>query len=404
MLILDFKDVKSKKQQFQMSEAKFLHYDLKLIEPSFGSSLTDLIIELDYLRKKQLGGSTHPKVFFQLKHIFHTLESIGSARIEGNNTTIAEYIETKLEGKKNVPPSIKEIQNIEKAMAFIEENVKDYPINRAFLSEMHKMIVDGLLPPPDGEGDSTPGEYRKTNLKINKSTHKPPEWLRVDDYMNELLDFVNRGNSPKYDLIKTAIAHHRFVWIHPFGNGNGRTVRLFTYAMLVRTGFNVNVGRIINPTAVFCSNRNDYYKNLSEADKGTDERITTWIEYVLKGLKEEIEKVDKLLDYNFLKKEILIPTISHSLERKYITDVEAKILKKAVDMQVVQAADVKEFFGGKADAEVSRQIRKLIDKKMLVPEKDGTRKYVLRFDNSYLLRSVIKSLGEKGFLPVRDEA
>jgi len=386
-----------------MSEAEFLHYDLKLIEPSFGSSLTDLIIELDYLRKKPLGGSTHPKVFFQLKHIFHTLESIGSARIEGNNTTIAEYIDTKLAETKKVPPSIKEIQNIEKAMAFIEENVKDHPINRAFLSEMHKMIVEELLPPPNGEGDETPGAYRRVNLKINKSAHKPPEWLKVDDYMNELIDFVNREVSPKYDLLKAAIAHHRFVWIHPFGNGNGRTVRLFTYAMLVKTGFNVNVGRIINPTAVFCSNRNDYYLNLSEADKGTDEGIITWIEYVLRGLKEEIEKIDRLSDYDFLRKEILIPTISHSLNSKYITDVEAKILKRAVDMQVIQAGDVKEFFGGKADAEVSRQIRKLIDKKMLVPEKEGTRKYVLRFDNSYLLRSIIKSLGEKGFLPVRDE-
>ncbi|MCU0442026.1 MAG: hypothetical protein MUE96_06485 [Bacteroidia bacterium] len=68
-----------------------------------------------------------------------------------------------------------------------------------------------------------------------------------------------------------------------------------------------------------------------------------------------------------------------------------------------EAYNVKEFFGGKADAEVSRQIRKLIDKKMLVPEKEGTRKYVLRFDNSYLLKSIIKSLDEKGFLPVRDE-
>ncbi len=386
-----------------MSEAKFIHYDLKLVEPSFGSTLTDLIIELDYLRKKQLGGSTHPKVFFQLKHIFHTLESIGSARIEGNNTTIAEYIETKLTETKKVPPSIKEIQNIEKAMAFIEQNVNDQSINRAFLSEMHKMIVDGLLPPPEGEGDSTPGVYRKRNLKINKSAHRPPEWLKVDDYMNELIDFVNREDSPKYDLLKAAIAHHRFVWIHPYGNGNGRTVRLFTYALLIKTGFNVNVGRIINPTAIFCSNRNDYYNFLCEADKGTDEGIKSWIEYVLKGLKEEIEKIDKLSDYTFLRKEILLPSISYSLERKYITEVESKILKKVIDLQVIQAADVKEFFVGKADAEVSRQIKRLIDKKMISPEKDGTRKYVLRFDNSYLLRSIIRSLGDKGFLPVRDE-
>ena len=288
-------------------------------------------------------------------------------------------------------------------MAFIEENVNDYPINRAFLSEMHKKIVDGLLPPPDGEGDSTPGVYRKVNLKINKSSHKPPEWLAVEDYMNELLEFVNKDDSPKYDLLKTAIAHHRFVWIHPFGNGNGRTVRLFTYAMLVKAGFNVNVGRIINPTAVFCSNRNDYYKFLSEADEGTVEGLTSWIEYVLKGLKDEIEKIDKLSDYNFLRKEILLPSINHSLERKFITDVETKILKRVVDKQVISASDIKDIFPGKADAEVSLQIRKLIDRKMLIPEKEGTRKYVLRFDNSYLIRSIIKQLGDKGFLPVRDE-
>lgn len=385
-----------------MKESKFSHSDLRLLNPSFGSSLTDLIIELDYLRKKPLGGSTHPRVFFQLKHIFHTLESIGSARIEGNNTTIAEYFETKLTDVKNVPPSIKEIQNIEKAMEFIENNVLKQPFNRAFISEMHKMIVDTLPIPPNGEGDITPGEYRKTNIKINKSEHQPPDWLKVNDYMDELFDFINKEDSPKYDLLKAAIAHHRFVWIHPFGNGNGRTVRLFTYAMLVKTGFNVNIGRIINPTAVFCSNRNDYYNYLAEADKGTDDGITKWVEYVLTGLKEEIEKIDRLSDYEYLKKEILSPTISHSLERKYITPAESEILKKVTEKQLIQAADVKDFFPGKPNSEVSRQIRKLIDKKMLVPEREGTRKYVLRFDNNYLLRGVIKSLGEKGFLPVRD--
>ena len=386
-----------------MSEATFNHFDLKLIEPDFGSSLTDLIIELDYLRKKQLGGSTHPKVFFQLKNIFQKLESIGSARIEGNNTTIAEYMETNLSDRKQFSEGIKEIQNIEKSMAFVEENIVDYPISRALISEMHKMVVDELMPPPQGEGDSTPGQFRQVNLEISKSTHKPPEWLKVNEYMEELLDFVNREDSPKYDLLKTAIAHHRFVWIHPFRNGNGRTVRLFTYAMLVKVGFNVNVGRIINPTAVFCSNRNDYYSYLSAADNGTRAGMLSWIEYVLKGLKEEIEKIDKLSDYEFLRKEILMPSINLSLERKYITDLESKVLKRAVDLQVISAADVKSIFPGKVDSEVSRQIKKLIDQKMLTQEKEGGRKYVLRFDNSYLLRSIIQLLGDKGFLPVWDE-
>ncbi len=379
-------------------------FKLELVEPDFGSNLTRLILELDHLRKKRLGGSTHPQVFFQLKHIFHTLESIGSARIEGNNTTIAEYIETKLEENESpTEQGIIEIRNIEKAMAFIEDNVEDYNINHMFVSEMHKRIVDGLIPPPDGEGDHTPGYYRKSNVKIAKSNHIPPDWSRIDEFMDELFGFIRKDDEPQYDLLKVAIAHHRFVWAHPFGNGNGRTVRLFTYAMLVKLGFNVNVGRILNPTAVFCSNRDDYYRYLSAADKGSKEGILSWCEYVLGGLRDEIEKIDNLLDYEYLKTEILVPTINYSVEREFVTEMESKILKRVVEKQKIQASDLKDIFKGKVPAEISRQIRKLIDKKMLVPIREGKRTYVLRFDNNYLLRGVINSLGDKGFLPVRDE-
>ncbi len=386
-----------------MSKIEFKHIDLKLHEPSFGATLTDLIIELDYLRKKPLSGSTHPGVFFQLKHIFHTLESVGSARIEGNNTTIAEYIETKLEEPKTVSWSIKEIQNIERAMEFIEQGIAEYPIDEHFIRQLHQMIVKDLPPPPKGEGDLTPGQYRKVNVSIQQSIHIPPDFLQVEHYMNELVAFINQEASPKFDLLKAAIAHHRFVWIHPFTNGNGRTVRLFTYAMLVKTGFAVNVGRIINPTAVFCSNRNDYYNHLSGADSGTEKGILTWCEYVLGGLKIEIEKIDKLLNYPYLQKEILLPAINYSLDRKYITDVEAKILKKAADKQVFQALDLKDIFQGKAGSEISRQIKRLIDKKMIMQESEGSRKYLLRFDNSFLLRGIMKALDEKGFLPIKNE-
>lgn len=379
-------------------------FKLELIEPEFGSSLTRLILELDHLRKKRLGGSTHPQVFFQLKHIFHTLESIGSARIEGNNTTIAEYIETKLEGEDSSRnQGIIEIRNIEKAMGFIEENVEDYNINRMFVSEMHKRIVDGLTPPPEGEGDHTPGYYRKTNVKIAKSAHVPPDWSRIDEFMDELFEFIGKEDEPQYDLLKVAIAHHRFVWAHPFGNGNGRTVRLFTYAMLVKLGFNVNVGRILNPTAVFCSNRDDYYQYLSKADKGSRDGVLSWCEYVLGGLRDEIEKIDNLLDYDYLKREILMPTINYSVDREFITDIEAKVLKRVIERQKIQASDLKDIFKGKVSSEISRQIRRLIDKKMLIPIREGKRTYVLRFDNNYLLRGVINSLGEKGFLPIHDE-
>lgn len=384
-------------------KAIFKHYDLQMVFPDFRSPLTDLIIELDYLRKKQLDGSTFPIVFFQLKHIFHTLESIGSARIEGNNTTILEYIENKLAEAPTSNQGIREIENMEQVMTFIDDHIKEVIFTRSFVSELHKKVVDGLLPPPSGEGDDTPGLYRTKSVSISRSAHRPPEPIHVASYMDELFAFINREDEPKYDLLKVAIAHHRFLWIHPFTNGNGRTVRLFTYAMLVKEGFNVDVGRILNPTAVFCSSRKKYYRYLSLADTGIDKGILSWCEYVLRGLKEEIEKIDHLLDYDYLKSEILLPAIRYSHERKFVTDIEAKVLKVAVEKQVIQASDLKDIFEGKKASEISRNIARLKDKKMLMPVEEGTRKYVIRFDNNFLLRGIIKLLGDKGFLPIKDE-
>lgn len=381
-------------------DVKFKHIDLKLINPLFESKLADLIIDLDYLRKKPLSGTTYPSTFFQLKKIFHTLESIGSARIEGNRTTIADFIETKIERKETKDEKIIEIQNMENALAFIDENIGITPINRMFVSELHKQVVKNLTPPPDGEGSENPGDFRKKNVRITKSEHLPPDVSQVHSYMDELFIFINKVDSSKYDLLKTALAHHRFAWTHPFDNGNGRTVRLFTYAMLVKQGFNIHIGRIVNPTAIFCNDRDKYYEFLSKADTGTRVNLLNWCEYVLDGLKNEIDKIDKLLDYDYLSKNILLPAISFSLERKLITPQEEKILKIVIKKQIIQAGDLKNIFPGKIPAEISRTIRKLKDKNMLMPEKEKSRKYVLHFANNYLLRGVIEMLDRNDFLPV----
>ena len=263
--------------------------------------------------------------------------------------------------------------------------------------------MKGLTPPPTGEGDRTPGIYRSNMVNIAKSKHKPPEHIQITDYMNELFQFINQEHPSKYDLLKTAIAHHRFVWIHPFGNGNGRTVRLFTYAMLVKLGFNVNLGRIINPTAVFCNDRDLYYHYLSRADSGKKDGILEWCEYVLGGLKAEIEKIDKLLDYEYLKKNILNSALVYSKNSGNITDNEFDILKIAIEKQVIQASDLKSIFSNKLKPEISRNIKRLRDKELLISEKENGRKYIISFQNKILLRGIIRALDDNGFLPIKDE-
>ena len=64
----------------------------------------------------------------------------------------------------------------------------------------------------------------------------------------------------------------------------------------------------------------------------------------------------------------VLPAITHSKERKYITDIEARILKRAVEKPLIQASDIKDLFAGQDNAIISRQIKKLTEKKMLAPE------------------------------------
>ena len=285
-------------------------------------------------------------------------------------------------------------------MLFIDENINDIEINRVFLSELHKKVVSNLT----NEGSKYPGEYRKVNVQIKGADHTPPDYLQVEGYMGEFFDFINQKDDFKYDLLKTAITHHRFAWIHPFDNGNGHTVRLLTYAMLVKQGFHVGKGeRIINPTAVFCSDREKYNNSLAEADKGTEEGMLYWCEYVLSGLKNEIEKVDRLRSYEYLSKEILIPAANLSLDRKAITETEANILKVAINEIYFQSSDIKHILKGQIPSARSRFLKQMRVKKLIESENPNSRKYTINFKNSYLLRGIMKILDEKGFLPIKNE-
>ena len=377
--------------------ATFSHHDLQLLNPSFDSPLVDVLSELEFLRRLRLEGDTPPEVFFQLKDLFHTLESLGSARIEGNHTTLADYIDSKVEGKAESTDQLLEIANIEKAMDYIEEVMKpDVALTEHTIRELQAMTVLGVR----REGDKTLGAYREGPVRISQSEHTPPDAVLVPQYMQELVSFINRDDSPKYALMKVALAHHRFGWIHPFGNGNGRVVRLLTYALLMKYGFNVNVGgRVLNPTAVFCNDRENYYTMLGMADTGTPAGLEAWCIYVLEGIRDALEKVDKLTNYGSLTKSILFPAVSFARSREWITEVEEQILASAIQMKVVKSADIAEALPKLTSSQRTYQIRKLVDQGMLVPVSPSSRQYTIGFSNNYLIRGVIKALRAQGFIP-----
>ena len=376
--------------------AAFHHFDLALLNPAFDSPLVYVLTELEHLRRLKLAGTTPAPVFFQLKRVFHMLESLGSARIEGNHTTLADYVESSLAGKATADDQLSEVANIEEAMAYIESAMQPGDqVSEHFIRELHALAVRNLV----REGDATPGAYRVGQVKIAQSDHMPPDGLRVGGYMQELVAFINRGDAPKYDLIKVALAHHRFGWVHPFGNGNGRVVRLLTYALMIKYGFNVKAGgRVLNPTAVFCSDRDQYYAMLACADVGTAANLERWCLYVLQGVLAELQKVDQLTQYDYLQSKILVPALAYALSRTLITAQEETLLLLAVKAGIAKAADLSAAMPGMSAAQRTYQIRKLVERKMLRPVAPNARQYTLGFDNSYLMRGVIHALSQESFI------
>lgn len=376
----------------------FKHHDLALLNPSFDSPLVDVLTELEHLRRLQLRGTTPAPIFFQLKHIFHMLESLGSARIEGNHTTLADYVESKLEGIRQAPSDqLREMENIEAAMVYIEESIQPgVGLTEHFIRELHAITVKDLT----REGDATPGAYRQTQVRIAQSEHLPPEFIQVPQYMQALVAFINENHSPKYDLIKVALAHHRFGWIHPFGNGNGRVVRLLTYALLIKYGFNVKTGgRVLNPTAVFCNDRDLYYAMLARADSGITEGMEAWCTYVLQGILDELRKVDRLTDFGYLSDKILAPALAYAKERELITTLEEDVLQIAAKKGIAKAIDLAAALPAMSSAQRTYQIRKLVERKMLQPIKEGARQYTIGFSNNYLMRGIVRALSNEGFIP-----
>ncbi len=388
-----------------VNNAKFKDIPLKLYNPKWDSQLANIIIELEKLRVKKLGGPVPPYIFFQIKNIFQILESLGSARIEGNHTTLADLVEKIIDNpsRQTKIERDREIFNIERAIDFIEKNVTSKTIiSRAFISEIHKILVDGLTPPPNGEGSKYPGETRSKNVVITRSNHIPPAAIKVSDYFNQLITFINQPFESQYHLLAIAISHHRLAWIHPFDNGNGRLVRMFTYALLIKQGFQVKSGRILNPTAVFCMNRNKYYDKLALADSAEEEKTLKWCLYVLEGLRTEIEKIDKLLNISYITSNILLPMLSFALENQYITKREHEILSALVKSKkmVIKSSDLIKMIGKESPVQRSRILRRLKEKHMLIPLEEKGRVYTLGFANNYLLRGMIHVLEKNDFIPL----
>lgn len=368
----------------------------KYVIPSldFESKLVATLFEIERLRSDIGTGDTPRDTYLELHHLFDFVMSVVSARIEGNHTTVYDALEQIETGVSSSADQLSEIQNIASTARFIDELPPETALTHTLIREIHRRAVEGL----QREGDPTPGSYREVDVAITHSTHIPPSWAIVHAEMSALLDFANEERPLHEQMLQIAIAHHRFVWIHPFRNGNGRVSRLFTYAMLRKTIFATRGHSTLNPTAVFGNDRDAYITALERADDLTAEGTIGWAEFFVSGIRDDVARLIQLQSHEFVMERVVGPALDSLLHDGLISREAHQALRVTLERGVVKAGDLEAVVHGTASHR-SRFIRSLRERNLLQYAEEGPRFYRLSLSSGPLAPRLIRRLDALGYLP-----
>ncbi len=183
--------------------------------------------------------------------------SYNSNAIEGNTLTLSETRMVLEEGITIKGKSFKEhleVSNHHDAIEYVEQlSVNDNPITATDIRSVHALVMQKI----DKE---YAGKYRTGAVRITGASFVPPEASDVPILITELMDYIATNPENLPDIVLAVMLHHRFVWVHPFFDGNGRSGRLLLNLFLLRKGF--------PPAVLLKDDRKKYYDALKKADKG----------------------------------------------------------------------------------------------------------------------------------------
>ncbi len=218
-----------------------------------------------YEKKQQLQ-SSRPLPNIALNKIRESLSiewTYNSNSIEGNTMSLRETQMVLQEGITIKGKSLQEhfeTHNHDKAIDYLYSIINEnYTLRSIDILSLHGLVLRSIE-------DDFAGRIRNGGVRISGANFPPPNANKVPDLVDELIDFVNTNPLNLNDIELATVFHHKLVWIHPFFDGNGRTVRLAMNLLLMRCGF--------PPAIILKNDRKKYYEALNQANNGNYQKLT----------------------------------------------------------------------------------------------------------------------------------
>lgn len=207
------------------------------------------------------------------------IKSIHSSLVIEANSLSLDEVRDVIAGKTVIGPQ-KEIQEVKNAYDAYEMINKFDGYSEKDLLKAHG-IMTYLI-----ENES--GKYRNHAEGVfdgNKVIFIAPPHELVPNLMSDLFYWLKNDNEVPI-LIKSCIFHYEFVLIHPFGDGNGRTARLWQNVLLTKWN---PIFEYIPIESKIQKYQNEYYDSIAMCHKNGNSNA--FIEFMLKMIDETLDEV-----------------------------------------------------------------------------------------------------------------
>lgn len=237
------------------------HFDLKLIGGLYKNAITPQE-EQEYFKNSLIE------------------EAIASSQIEGAVTTTEVARELIKSGRKPRTESEQMIINNFRAISLIENRL-DEELSIELILDIHQIMTVKT------DASKYAGNFRDHPIYVKdhidgEIAFTAPEHSEINQLIEGLIHFINSEQEFYHPIIKASILHFMIGYIHPFGDGNGRTARALFYWYLIKKGYTLL--KHISISRAILNSRTSYDKAFLKTEHD-DNDLTYFIMYSMKSLR-----------------------------------------------------------------------------------------------------------------------
>ena len=293
-------------------------------------------------------------------------------RIEGNELSL-DQTKRVLEGEAVVARQrdIQEVINYRNVTNLLDDLAfKRGEYDLETLLDIHRATVTQIIP------EEKVGVLRTTQVVVKDEATgevilSPPQFVQVPFLLEDFFAWLNSSESKElHPVIRAGIVHYILVTIHPFVEGNGRTVRAFSTLVLLKEGYDIK--RFFSIEEHFDSDPAHYYHSLAQVDRQSknimSRDLTPWIEYFTNAVSIELTKIKEKIRKLSMDTRLRVKIG----EQVSLSERQMKLVEYITNQGMAVMTELKKVLPMVSDDTILRDLKKLVDKGII--KKEGTTK------------------------------